>query len=447
MRRMGDLRARDMLQQERQAWDFATTILSRRLFVYRAPSSAEEDMGALGCRLPDIPGRLRSVRLRPTSPEKRLGLDETVALYDVATTYVSRDGGKSMAILSEFPDGSWIMGNCDGTAAGGAVDSFDFAVFARMGNRDKKADRGSAGDSGPTLPPLRAESSDGVVISPPRSRFIQFGKDDNVERSRYGARETYSFENMLVDRTGTAAGTARDAPASAMGRLGRAAVAVGRLAGRAVVEVRFLFPGAPPPPDLVTNPLMPTVRYTRFGESPPWYRPSQPATLELKGKRLSSIDEAPSLVAGVASRYVPGFLVVDCPIPSGSHIGEDCGEGGLGRILGASRKLGVGAGAGSDEVNLLRRSREDLADAAAARAVEYFRDPPSNGGEIVTLLDERGYDEDEYYNAILGEAESRTAKLKRRFARRANRAFARGSAMAERVWDATQVTGASELRR
>ena len=39
MRRMGDLRARDMLQQERQAWDFATTILSRRLFVYRAPSS------------------------------------------------------------------------------------------------------------------------------------------------------------------------------------------------------------------------------------------------------------------------------------------------------------------------------------------------------------------------------------------------------------------------
>ena len=62
-------------------------------------------------------------------------------------------------------------------------------------------------------------------------------------------------------------------------------------------------------------------------------------------------------------------------------------------------------------------------------------------------MDERGYDEDEYYNAILGEAESRTAKLKRRFARRANRAFARGSAMAERVWDATQVTGASELRR
>ena len=109
---MGALRARDMLQQERQAWDFATTILSRRLFVYRAPSSAEEDMEAPGCRLPDIPGRLRSVRLRPTSPEKRLGLDETVALYDVATTYVSRDGGASWSAdlvkaSSYTPDVPW----------------------------------------------------------------------------------------------------------------------------------------------------------------------------------------------------------------------------------------------------------------------------------------------------------------------------------------------------
>ena len=122
LKRMGNLKARDMLLEARsnpgQHWDYATTVLSRRMFVYRSPPAEQiaakdgEQNGAgqvsattpsSSFRLP--PSLLRSIRFRPNSPEKRLELTDYVAVYDTATTYISRNQGRSMSILTEFADG------------------------------------------------------------------------------------------------------------------------------------------------------------------------------------------------------------------------------------------------------------------------------------------------------------------------------------------------------
>ena len=91
------------------------------------------------------------------------------------------------------------------------------------------------------------------------------------------------------------------------------------------------------------------------------------------------------------------------------------------------------------------RRLQDDADASAIRAVDWFRNPSSNGGEIMTLLDENnGWDDqldDPFGNA------SKWQARKRQVERLAKKAVKKGSAVAGRVWDATAVKSASSATR
>ena len=430
LKRLGNLKARDMLLAARddpqQDWDYATTVLSRRMFVYRAPP-AEQVTGNPGqppastsssFRLP--PSLLRSIRFRPNSPEKKLDLTDSVAVYDTATTYISRNRGRSMSILTEFADGHWIMGATDAANDGSEIDerngnnAFDYCIYARMGG-------GGGGimktaKNMPSLVPIRVGKSSGkgnnkgasstgsVVISPPRSKLIQFGKDNSVERARYGARETYSFEHLTP--------IGNDDAISGRSNF------VGRIATRARESLPFLSPQSTSPP--------PIVRYTRYGESPPWYRPSQPATLELRGKRIESFDDAPPLASSLAARYVPGLLAVDLPIPAGP---DDT-------TMHRSRRKGKREG----EMQTLQKLKDE-ADASAIRAVDWFRNPSSNGGEILTILDENN-DRDDQQDDPFAKA-SRFQIMRRKMERMGRKATKNGAAIAGRVWDATAVSSTS----
>lgn len=433
LKRMGNLKARDMLLAARddpqKDWDYATTVLSRRMFVYRAPpaeqlteSTKENNPGhPSSFRLP--PSLLRSIRFRPNSPEKRLDLTDTMAVYDTATTYISRNRGRSMSILTEFADGHWVMGSTDAAANDGSesderndINAFDYCVYARMGG-------GSGGvtktaKNMPSLVPIRVgmemssekgnnkggSSTGSVVISPPRSKFVQFGKDNSVERARYGARETYSFEHL--------APIGNDEAKSGGSNF------VGRMANRARDFLPFPSPQSTSPP--------PIVRYTRYGESPPWYRPSQPATLELRGKRIESFDDAPPLISSLAARYVPGLLNVDFPIPSGPDASVICRSRRMGKREGAMQPL---------------QKLQDEADASAIRAVDWFRNPSSNGGEVMTLLDENNDLEDQQDDPFTNASNFQT--MRRKMERMGRKATKNGAAIAGRVWDATAVSSAS----
>lgn len=444
LKRMGNLKAKDMLLEARrnpdQHWDYATTVLSRRMFVYRAPPAEQiaakiGDQNVAGSattpsntfRLP--PSLLRSIRFRPNSPEKRLELTDSVAVYDTATTYISRNQGRSMSILTEFADGHWVMGSTDSAANGGSEDNqangsnlFEYGVYARMGSGGGGVAKSKK--NMPSLVPIRVGAAQGsvkgsdketsattgsVVISPPRSKLIQFGKDNSVERARYGARETYSFEHL---------------PSS--GEAGNISSGVGNVFGRIANRARESLPFFSAQ---TTASLQPIVRYTRYGESPPWYRPSQPATLELRGKRIESFDDAPPLISSLASRYVPGLLAVDCPIPSGPSPGY------LNKFGKKKR---------DDAIQNFQRLQSE-ADASATRTVEWFRNPPSNGGELITLLDENN-DWDDQQDDPFGNT-SKLQVFTRRMKRSANKAVKNGTNVASRIWDATAVKSTSSATR
>jgi hypothetical protein len=139
----------------------------------------------------------------------------------------------------------------------------DFSIFAKPTFKD--------------LPKLTDASNDDgeVVVAPKRSQLVQFGASSQEgDQHRFGARETYSY-------------TMQSSPSRFPSWLAK------------FWEQRD---------------DSPRVRYTRYGEGPPWYGPGKYCMLELQGRRVNSLAEAPPLAASFAAQRVPGFLSVDGPI-------------------------------------------------------------------------------------------------------------------------------------
>jgi len=256
------------------SWDTATTILSRKLFCYRQPSSMNDaSSGKVDSESKFSPSKslLTSLRLRPDGPLRHLSPLENMAVYDSAITYISRNNGREMVVFSEFGGKTDVdeIGNgydvCDGkkhyvmgsAQCGRDASSFSFAIQALKGTLD------SDGDHVPMLPPLKHRSSDGsneVVISPPRSRLLQFGKGDESsggngaasERKYRSVRESYSYSMQESNE-------ASDIPE----------------------------------------------------EAPPWYAPGRMCTLELHGRRLadnvSTTQDLSPLLSWAASQCKPSF--------------------------------------------------------------------------------------------------------------------------------------------
>ena len=277
-------------------WDAAMTILSRRLFCYRRRSPSKTYSNS---DTSPVDSLLTSLRLRPDGPVRHLSPSESMVIYDSALTYISRNEGREMVILSERggsgdknedadSGNQYILGHAeiDSITKKPSSSAFEFSILAKKG---KEKD-------GPILPPVKTsdqmrESGD-TAISPPRSRFFQFGKGDGSETSvdrKYGSvRETYSysFDNNL---------DTNDDSVRTSGLFARIINLVGTRQ------------------NLQEKPIKPkhrcAVLYTRYGEAPPWYSPGRSCTLELRGERinvtastLASSPILPSLVSWAASK-------------------------------------------------------------------------------------------------------------------------------------------------
>lgn len=180
LRRLGDLKVRRVLtsnSESNPSWDYAGTLLSRKIFCYRLPGSTE---------------LLKEYRIQPTSPKRTVKTKQAVALYDTATTFVSRKGGEQMEIITEWPDGRWVQSTASSVLPAGLLrnDSedkdngkgddiavpFEFTTFTKQNPIGKN-------------PSLKEQQSNKAL---PR-KLIQFGKDKDAEYRRYGARENYSY--------------------------------------------------------------------------------------------------------------------------------------------------------------------------------------------------------------------------------------------------------------
>lgn len=328
LRRLEDLKTRALLSSNRNSstsnWDFSGTVLSRKLFCY----SPVDQNGKL----------LKEYRLHPTAPVRKVKTEEAVALYDTATTYVSRCDGEEMVVITEFPDGHYL--SCVASTSGASEEdergakTFDFTLYARRRGKEDLS-----------LPPKLTNNSNLSTLgkNPPRSKFVQFGKDNQTEDQKFGVRETYSYQ----------LGGSHISTKEKIHKVLNNAIEKGcEFMGLYDVEyfsrnVSTILP---------SKTSDSTVRYSRYGEAPPWYGPGRMCTLELWGKRIDSLSDAPPLVAAFGATRIPGFLSVNTPIPS---IEQSSIVSKLNKNINTS-KVDV-------------RQQELLADEIAIRAVNWFR--------------------------------------------------------------------------
>lgn len=253
------------LQASKIKGDFSATLLSRKLFCYQSPNEPR--------RLLD------SIRLRPNAPRRTIPTNQAVALYDSATTFVSRNSGQDLILHTEWPNGKCAWGSATSSsqqtpreANKNNNSSMDFSVFCKPSSMKV-----------PDVTDSSQQQQDAVTVAPRRSQWIQFGASSQQQpnESKFGARETYSY-------------TLNELPVSGTNWLDR-------FFRRKTQDASL---------------LKQTVKYTRYGEGPPWYGPGKYCMLELTGRKVASVEEAPPLAATVAAQYVPGFLSVDTPISS-----------------------------------------------------------------------------------------------------------------------------------
>eukprot|EP00979_Chaetoceros_neogracilis_P003688 scaffold654_cov253-Chaetoceros_neogracile.AAC.12 len=291
LRRLDDLKVRSILAGP--GWKYSGTVLSRKLFCYSPVGGG---------------GLMKEYRLHPTAPVRKVNTDQAIALYDTATTFISTKNGKEMVIMTEFPDGHWIQSEAastgfqgtEGEGKGDTTDGrkpFEFTVYARRSGKKES----------PALPSIakaqqrkNRHKKSSMKEGPPRSKFIQFGKDDNTEDQRFGARETYSY---IMGNRDT--------------RKGQKLRSVLRETISNIKESSGLWDFETGNEKSIDPSHSCTVRYTRYGEAPTWYGPGKMCTLELWGKRVESVADAPPLAATLAATRIPGFLSVHTSIPSG----------------------------------------------------------------------------------------------------------------------------------
>ena len=324
--RLGNLRIRNLLSAESKdipEWDYASTFFSRKLFCYRDPSAKRQ----LLSRFQRTPG---------IGKTRKLKIEEATAMYDTATTYISRNGGREMMVVTEFPNGRCILAQAqvkpslDSTvklkylddtmiadkffaqkSSGQSTSSvFEFNTYGKLRNA-KAVDNSQPLKFPPLLNPesetqRREETQD--KNKPARKTWVQFGPDDReVQNERYGALESYSFYNMDAFETYNSGvdneGKSKSAYHFLLEFKNRITTKDESNTKSGSDEIKY-----------------PIVKYSRYGECPPWYGPNQMCTLELVGRRVDSLRDAPPLAASIASHAIPGFASVSGPIPFGDTI-------------------------------------------------------------------------------------------------------------------------------
>lgn len=257
----GDLEVGPLISSENATFDQVSTILSRKFFCYQSPDNPNQ--------------LLSSIRLRPNSPLRAIPARQAVAAYDTATTFIAR--GKDLIAHTEWPDRQSIWGfatrNFGKDNSSSNKKDFDFTVYARQKSARKKADQLFDLSKPPNA---NSNNSGAVVASPRRAKLIEFGTGSSRGKDKFGARETYSYSN-IPSTTTTAA-----KPTSFWQRI-----------------------GLQKPPTTPKSPCQ--VRYSRYGEGPPFFGPGRVCSLELQGRRIDSLEELSPLTASLLSERIPNF--------------------------------------------------------------------------------------------------------------------------------------------
>mmetsp|Transcript_5578 Transcript_5578/g.16057 ORF Transcript_5578/g.16057 Transcript_5578/m.16057 type:complete len:559 (-) Transcript_5578:421-2097(-) len=298
----------------------AKTLWSQKIFCYTKPTTRTSAGFGNDASQSESGGEdiLQSVRIRPRSPRKKVPLDQAVAVYETATTFVSRTkrGGRAsddtaddrsededeLLVHSERPNGQTMWGMA---AQGGSQrqragngsnnnnnnnNNMDFTVFAKLRNKHSPLYAPDLVPDPDDDKPRSKSNADGdVIVSPKRAALVQFGSSDKTMESKhkYGARETYSYRNIAplpAAAVAPAGSQRRWSPLEWFRRI------PGEYAKQFMGTARS------------STSSSTSVHYTRYGEGPPFYAPGRMCMLELRGRPIGDLDEATPLLRGLLRR-------------------------------------------------------------------------------------------------------------------------------------------------
>jgi hypothetical protein len=227
--------------------DNSFTIMSRKMFCYKDPRNPSE--------------LVSSIKLSPNAPRRKVPLHQAISLYDTVTTASSQTDEKQIVLHTEFPNGScyWAVTEPSTSLSPSDTLGLDWNIYTTKRSKN--------------LPEISEGSSNvDIVIAPKRSNLIQFGSNPSSGSGRFGARETYSYS---ISQT-------QDSKRRSW------------LLGGVKASNKI--------------PLC-TMKYTRYGEGPPWFGLGKFMSLELKGQRVDSMDQISPLLTKYASQ-IPFFMSV-----------------------------------------------------------------------------------------------------------------------------------------
>jgi hypothetical protein len=305
-----------ILKNNSTIYDDAQSMWSQKVFCYTS-TSASASATSTNTTLDDTKAILRTVRVRPQSPRKHVPLDQAVIVYETATTFISRrkrrkqrrnqdsalmpssllsqneadeNEDEELWVHSEFPSGRSLWGKSNVIRPSsttttmkknaGSIDNIDFTVYTKTRSPkspDYKPDL--------TIQENKDDGADGVVISPKRSTLIQFGSSEGTMESKhkFGARETYSYRT-------TTSGVSQSNPLFSW-----MSNTLSSILGK----------------DTTTSSSSSTtvLRYTRYGEGPPFYAPGRMCMLELTARPVDSVREVTPIVRKLVASdgQVKGF--------------------------------------------------------------------------------------------------------------------------------------------
>ena len=324
-----------ILRHPNATYDDAQTVWSQKVFCYTKTKSTRNNENENGDTTTTTNDILRSVRIRPQSPRKDVPLDQAVAVYETATTFISRrrrrrrhtqnkddDEDIDLLIHSEFPNGHTMWGNTQElrcqqninnnnpslstssssssslrktsqtsllssiTKSGSGSGNIDFTIFAKIRSKgsplfapdltESDDNDNDTNDGRRRRKKGNGNDDDDVIVSPKRSAVIQFGSsDDSMEsKHKFGARETYSYRNIPLSTT-TAAATIENSRPLWKG-----------------IKLPLMRNKKKNVPTTMTSSSSSSIYYTRYGEGPPFYAPGRMCMLEMQGRPINDLKEA-----------------------------------------------------------------------------------------------------------------------------------------------------------
>jgi len=308
-----------ILHHPNATYEDAQTLWSQKIFCYTKTKTTIKD-GEKNVKH----NILRSVRIRPQSPRKDVPLDQAVAVYETATTLISRrrgfrkkaeengaDDDIDLLIHSEFPNGQTMWGdtqelrrqqsnnNPSSTSRllTRTFDNIDFTIFAKLrskrsplfapdliesnnDNNDNNNNDNGNGNGNRRKSKRKKGTDEGIIVSPKRSALIQFGSSSGTieSKNKFGARETYSYRNIP-----SSISTAQDRNNDNKKQWYLPWRSIQSLLSKKINTKNQ---------DTTDIPNGTSIYYTRYGEGPPFYSPGRMCMLELQGRHIYDLKDA-----------------------------------------------------------------------------------------------------------------------------------------------------------